>query len=66
MEKSLIDPLLWSLWKANRPFLKAFAEALIGEGRPELKPDGEAIVSRLEEFLRSVPHPVFVQIMLAT
>lgn len=66
MEKSLIDPLLWSLWKANRPFLKAFAEALVGEGRPELKPDGEAIVSQLEKFLKSVPHPVFVQVMLAT
>ena len=66
MEKSLIDPLLWSLWKANRPFLKAFAEAVVGEGRPELKPDGEAIVSQLEKFLKSVPHPVFVQVMLAT
>ena len=66
MEKSLIDPLLWSLWMANRPFLKAFAEAVIGEGRRELKPDGEAIVSQLEKFLRSVPHPVFVQVMLAT
>jgi choline dehydrogenase-like flavoprotein len=66
MEKSLIDPLLWNLWKLNRPFLKAFAEAVIGEGKPELKPDGEAIVSQLEKFLRSVPHPVFVQIMLAT
>ncbi len=66
MEKSLIDPLLWTLWKANRPFLKAFAEALIGEGKPEMKPDGEAIVAQLEKFVRGVPHPVFVQIMLAT
>jgi choline dehydrogenase-like flavoprotein len=62
---TLVDWFLWRYWKANKPFLAAFAETLIGESDGPLRPDGKAIVDRCEEFLRAAPRQVFRQAMLA-
>jgi choline dehydrogenase-like flavoprotein len=62
---SLVDWFLWRYWKANRPFLAAFAETLIGESQGPLVPDGKAIVDRCEEFLRKAPRQVFRMAILA-
>jgi choline dehydrogenase-like flavoprotein len=61
----LIDWFLWRYWKANKRFLAAFAETLIGEADGPLRPDGKAIVERCEEFLREAPQQVFRQALLA-
>ena len=62
---SLVDWFLWRYWKANKPFLAAFAETLIGDTEGPLKPDGKVIVERCEEFLRKAPRQVFRQALLA-
>jgi choline dehydrogenase-like flavoprotein len=61
----VVDWFLWRYWKANKPFLAAFAETLIGDTEGPLKPDGKVIVDRCEEFLRKCPRQVFRQAMLA-
>lgn len=55
----MVDWFLWKYWKANKPFLAAFAETLIGDAEGPLKPDGKAIVDRCEKFLEKAPRQVF-------
>src|SRR5437868_10722249 len=55
----LVDRLLWLYFKANKRFLAAFSETLIGDDPGPFKPDGKAIVQRMEEFMRQVSPTVF-------
>ena len=48
-------------WQANKPFVAAFAESLLGHGEGDFKVDGSAIVQRLDRFLAEVNTPVFLQ-----
>jgi choline dehydrogenase-like flavoprotein len=54
-------------WNWNRSFLRAFAEALIGEDKnPDLNPDGRAIVDHVENFVfRQMPENSRAQFLLA-
>lgn len=61
MLKRLARLLARTYWQANRPFVAAFAEALLGYGEGALVVDGKSIVSRLDKFLTTVNTPVFVQ-----
>lgn len=65
MMKKSFHPVRRLYWKANRKFLEAFAEALIGPGQGELRPDGKLIMKNLESFLTKIPANVFQQISLA-
>jgi choline dehydrogenase-like flavoprotein len=55
----MLDRLLWWYWKANRRFLAAFAETLIGDANT----DGRTVVARTEGYLREMPSPVFRQVV---
>jgi choline dehydrogenase-like flavoprotein len=48
-------------WKANKPFIAAFAESLLGYGEGAFVVDGNVIVDKLDRFLAAVNTPVFLQ-----
>ena len=48
-------------WRANKRFVAAFAEAVLGYGDGEFTVDGTAIAERLDVFLAGVTTPVFFQ-----
>ena len=48
-------------WRANMPFVAAFAESLLGYGEGAYAVDGKAIAARLDGFLAEVNTPVFLQ-----
>ncbi len=61
MLKKLTRLLAWAYWKANKPFVAAFAESILGYGDGPFKVDGSAIVNKLDGFLAGVNTPVFLQ-----
>jgi choline dehydrogenase-like flavoprotein len=61
--KSLVRLTARAYWQANRPFIAAFAESLLGYGEGALTVDGKVIVARLDRFLSTVNTPVFLQFM---
>jgi len=65
MLEKFTNSIRWMFWRANRKFLEAFAEALVGPGKESLRPDGKRIMDNLEVFLKEVPANAFKQITLA-
>ena len=65
MLEKFTNSIRWMFWKANRRFLEAFAEALVGPGKELLQPDGKRIMDNLEVFLKEIPSNAFKQITLA-
>ena len=65
MSKRSSNPFRMLYWKMNRRFLEAFAEALIGQGQGDLRPDGKLIMDNLEAYLGKIPPNVFTQVSLA-
>ena len=61
MLQRLRRAVLWLYFKSNKPFLRAFAQAVLGEtyAPRHLKPNGREIVNRVERFLGSVNTIVF-------
>jgi choline dehydrogenase-like flavoprotein len=59
--KKLLMFLAWTYWRTNKPFVAAFAEALLGYGDGDFRVDGKLIVRKLDRFLHQVNAPVFLQ-----
>ncbi len=61
MIASTVNRLLWLYFVLSRPFLRAFAAAILGEcyASRELKPDGRAIVESMERVMRLVNRAAF-------
>lgn len=58
MKSSFSNILYRIYWIINRPFLRAFSEAIIGTGKEGFKPNGREIVAHLETFLTIAPSHV--------
>jgi hypothetical protein len=61
MFQRMLVKAAWLYWKANRPFVAAFAETVFGYGDGDLRVDGRRIVSRIDGFLRELSPTVFLQ-----
>lgn len=59
--KTLIRFGARAYWRANLPFVAAFAEAVLGYGEGAFTVDGKVIAQRLDRFLATVNTPVFIQ-----
>jgi choline dehydrogenase-like flavoprotein len=61
MPTKLLTYIGWTYWKINKPFVAAFAEAVLGYGEGDFRVDGKAIVRKLDGFLREINSSVFLQ-----
>src|SRR5262245_46236305 len=62
MQKLLIG-LGWIYWHVNRPFVAAFAEAILGFGEGDLKVSGRTIVKKMTRYLHEIQPQVFLQFL---
>jgi len=65
MARTILTQLLWGYWHLNRPFLRRFVPTLLGEGNGLLRPDPDAVIDGVEEFIREAPDHVRKQLLIA-
>ncbi|HEY1525577.1 MAG TPA: GMC family oxidoreductase N-terminal domain-containing protein [Candidatus Angelobacter sp.] len=63
MLQKLLIGLAWIYWHANRPFVAAFTEALLGYGEGDLKVHGRVIVRKLTRYLHELQPQVFMKLV---
>jgi choline dehydrogenase-like flavoprotein len=63
MLQKLFVWLAWVYWYTNRPFVAAFAEALLGYGEGDLKVNGRHIARKLTLYLHQIQPQVLLQFM---
>lgn len=61
MLQKLLIGLAWIYWYSNRPFVAAFAEAVLGYGEGNLKVDGRTITHKLTRYLHQIQPQVFLK-----
>src|SRR5262249_35674264 len=63
MLQRLLVWLAWAYWYANRPFVAAFAETLLGYGEGDLKVNGRHITRKITRYMRRIQPQVLLQFM---
>jgi choline dehydrogenase-like flavoprotein len=63
MLQKLLIWLAWTYWHLNRPFVAAFAEAVMGFGEGDLRVDGRAVTRKMTHYLHQIQPPVFLKLM---